>query len=71
MTKGSNNLADAIRRAMRRDGRTVYAFARDTALAVSGVQDFMTGRDLRLSSASKLCKVLGLELRPTKRKKGR
>lgn len=56
------NLAKTIRQAMRADGRTVYAFARDSGLAVATVQAFAKGGDLRLATASKLCDVLGLRL---------
>lgn len=60
------NLAEEIRRAMKRDGRTVYAFSRDTGLPVSGVQRFAKGGGMNLDSASRLCDVLGLELRQRK-----
>ena len=65
------NLAVTIRRAMKRDGRTVYAFARDTGLPVSGVQRFAKGGGMNLDSASRLCEVLGLDLLPTDGGKGR
>jgi len=61
------NLEKTLRDAMKRDGRTVYAFARDTKLPVSLVQRFAKGGGLRLSSASKLCELLGLDLQPIKR----
>lgn len=60
------DLAGEIRKAMKRDGRTVYAFARDTGLPVSGVQRFTKGGGMNLDSASKLCDILGLELRQRK-----
>lgn len=66
------NLADTLRKAMRADGRTVYALSRDSKLAVSIVQRFATGDgDLTLRSASKLCAILGLDLLPTGKPKGR
>ena len=66
MKSKSIDLATAIRKAMKRDGRTVYAFSRDTGLPVSGVQRFAKGGGMNLDSASRLCDVLGLELRQRK-----
>lgn len=57
------DLARTIRRAMAADGRSIYAFARDSGLRVSAVQRFAAGGGLTLDSGSKLCKLLGLELR--------
>jgi len=71
MTTKRIDLAASIRRAMKRDGRTVYAFARDTGLPVSGVQRFAKGGGMNLDSASRLCEVLGLDLLPTDGGKGR
>lgn len=56
------NLAQVIREAMRRDGRTVYAFSRDSGLRVSLVQAFAKGGGLTLKSADKLCELLSLRL---------
>lgn len=64
MRTKSIDLAAIIRKAMKQDGRTVYAFARDSGLPVSGVQRFTKGGGMSLSSASHLCNILGLELRP-------
>ncbi|HVP12719.1 MAG TPA: helix-turn-helix domain-containing protein [Phycisphaerae bacterium] len=59
------NLEKTLRDAMKADGRTVYAFARDSGLRVSLVQRFYkNGGGLTLASASKLCGLLGLDLRP-------
>ncbi len=55
-------LATEIRKAMKRDGRTDYAFARDTGLRVSIVQRFRAGGGITLASAQKLRGVLGLRL---------
>lgn len=60
------NLTTEILKAMRRDGRTDYAFSRDTGLRVSIVQKFRAGRgDITLTTAQKLCDELGLQLRVT------
>ena len=58
------DLEKTLRDAMKVDGRTVYAFARDAGLRVSLVQRFYkNGGGLTLASASKLCDLLGLDLR--------
>ena len=58
------DLADVIRKAMKHDGRTVYAVARDAKLPVSMIQRFHKGGGLNTDTASKLCDLFGLELRP-------
>jgi len=68
MPTKQTDLAADIRKAMKRDGRTVYAFARDTGLPVSIVQRFHKGGGANLSTASALCNVLGLALQPIERK---
>ncbi len=47
------------------EGRTLYAVAKAAGLKPELLYRFVAGeRDLRLSSATKLCAALGLELRP-------
>ena len=65
------NLERTLRTAMKADGRTVYAFSRDTDLPVSLVQRFAKGGGLTLKSASALCSLLALDLRPVDGRKGR
>lgn len=61
-TKG---FADMMRQTMKADGRTKYAIARDAGLNPAVVARFLTGeRDITLTTAEKICRVLGLELRP-------
>lgn len=67
----SVDLEKRIRTAMKLDGRTVYAFARDAGLRVSLVQKFAKGGGLTLRSASRLCSLLGLDLMPVVGRKGR
>ena len=55
-------MATEIRKAMKRDGRTDYAFARDTGLRVSVVQSFRADGGITLATAQKLCDALGLRL---------
>jgi len=65
------DLDETMRRAIQRDGRTLYRLARD-----SGVNSAILGRFVRrergltLETASRLCQALGLELRPKPRRKG-
>jgi len=56
--------ADQIRAAAKQYG-TPYAVARDSGVNSAVVGRFLKGeRDVTLSTADKLCKALGLELRP-------
>lgn len=65
------SLADVIRDAIERDERTRL---RTQLAKVSGVADAQLSRfcrkqrDLTLGTADRLCRVLGLSLRPTGRK---
>ena len=62
------SFADLIRTVAKRDGRTVYALARDSGVDSAVVGRFMKGeRDVTLTTAEKLCRTLGLELRSTRR----
>lgn len=65
--------SDIIRQAFKRDGRTPYALARDSGVNSAVVGRFLKGeRDVTLTTAEKLCRALGLELRAADRKrKGR
>lgn len=65
------DLAADIRRAMKRDERTVYAVARDADLPVSMIQRFHKGGGLTLETASRLCDLFSLELRVIDDRKGR
>ncbi len=56
---------ETIRRCIKADGRSLYRLAIDTGISVAILQRFMSGeRGITLKTADKLCKVLGLELRP-------
>ena len=68
------NLAEQLRAAVRAAGLTTYALARDAGIDRAVAVRFMNGeRGLNLDSASKVCRLLGLQLRPVRRrsKKGR
>ena len=59
-------LADTIRDAIRRDGRTRYRLCLESGVNQAVLGRFVRGqRGLTLDTADRLCKVLGLELRPT------
>lgn len=62
------DMIDAIRTAIRTDGRTLYRIAKDAKLPYATVHRFARSErtDLVLTTAARLCKTLGLEL--TKRK---
>lgn len=56
-------LVEALKAAIRESGKSQYAIAKESGVALAIVNRFMTGdRDLRLATAAKLCEVLGLEL---------
>ncbi len=59
--------ANLIRVTAKRDGRTVYAIARDSGVNSAVVGRFVKGeRDVTLTTAEKLCRTLRLELRPAR-----
>ena len=61
-----------VRRAVHADSRSIYALARDSGLGIGPMQRFAAGEHgLTLNSAEKLCRVLGIELRPAAQKRGR
>jgi transcriptional regulator with XRE-family HTH domain len=66
----SKRMPDVIRAAMHDDGRTHSEIARDSGVAQAVLSRFYRGeRDLNLRTADRLCKALGLELRPVRRLK--
>lgn len=64
----TQTFTDIIRAAAKADGRTWYALARDSGINPAVVGRFFKGeRGLNLGTAEKLCRVLGLTLRPEPR----
>jgi len=55
-----------LRQAVRQCGKTPYRVAKDAGLEPDVVTRFLHGRDIRISTAAKICLALDLEL--TKRK---
>ena len=65
--KKRTDLAADIRRAIRDSGLTPYAVCRDAGVNRSILVRFMNHeRGLTLTTASRICDVLNLELRPTR-----
>ncbi|MCC7313268.1 MAG: helix-turn-helix domain-containing protein [Planctomycetes bacterium] len=61
------DLTTFLRNTIKRDGRSQYRLAKDAGIAVAVLQRFVSGeRGITLDTASRLCKALGLELRPSK-----
>jgi hypothetical protein len=57
--------ADMIRRAVESSGRTPYAISLESGVPQAVLSRFLRGeRGLNLDTAEKLCRALGLELRP-------
>ena len=68
----SASLSSVIERTIRADGRSLYRIAKDADVAVAVLQRFMSGeRGITLRTADRICPVIGLELRPVKKTKGR
>jgi plasmid maintenance system antidote protein VapI len=67
------DLAATIRRAIKQSGLTPYRVATDADVDRAIMTRFVNGqRGLTLDTASRICDMLGLELRPVRRKvKGR
>jgi transcriptional regulator with XRE-family HTH domain len=60
-------LADQLRQAIRRSGKTRYRIARESGVAEAVLSRFVRGeRDMKLDTANKLSEALGLrvELKP-------
>lgn len=66
--KRKTDLAADIRRAIRASGMTPYRIATDADVDRAIMTRFVNGdRGLNLTTASKLCELLGLELRSVRR----
>lgn len=68
--KTRRTYAEMIRATVEARGLTAYALARDSGVNSAVVGRFLKGeRDVTLTTAEKLCRALGLELRPVRRRK--
>lgn len=65
------NISDTLRDALMTDKRTIYEIAREAQLEPDVLYRFRDGNDIRLATADKLCKALGLSLKSNARFKKR
>ncbi|MDH4201531.1 MAG: helix-turn-helix domain-containing protein [Phycisphaerae bacterium] len=71
MAKEQYHLEQQMREAIRRSGMSCYQISKAAGVSEAQLSLFMNGkRSLTLKSASKIAKVLNLELKPTGRKRG-
>ena len=64
-----DTLSLALREAIIEDGRTIYEISQAIGIEPDSLYRFQQGKDIRLDTADRLAKALGLELRPFKRKR--
>jgi DNA-binding phage protein len=65
----SKSLSDVIRETIERDGRTIYRLSLDSGVNQAVLGRFVRGeRDMNLRTADRVCRALGLELRPVRTK---
>lgn len=68
--RNQRTFADLIRATTEARGLTAYALARDSGVNSAVVGRFLKGqRDVTLTTAEKLCRALGLELRLMRRRR--
>lgn len=59
--------ADVLRKAITASGKSALKLPKDTGVSQPTITEFLRGKDIRLKTASKIAKVLGLELKSKKR----
>jgi predicted transcriptional regulator len=70
MASETNNMAALIQKTFRQSGLSIKALSVRSGVPYASAYGVVNeGRDPALSTVAKLCKVLGLELRPVARKK--
>jgi transcriptional regulator with XRE-family HTH domain len=63
------DVIEAIRRACKQSSASQYRIAKDTGIDKSALSRFVSGeRGLSMENVDALCRYLGLELKPIKRK---
>jgi transcriptional regulator with XRE-family HTH domain len=68
----ADSIENVVRRAARESGMSMLELSKRTGLGYQTVYGFCSqSRGITLESAGKLCELLGLELRPVKRRKRR
>lgn len=69
-TNPKSDMGELIRERFRRSGFSIKQLAERAGVPYAGAHGVVNGtRDPVLSTADKLCKALGLELRPVRRRK--
>ena len=64
--KPSKTIVEQLRQAIKASGLTSYALGKSAGVGRPIIDQFMSGeRDVRMATAAKLAKVLGLELTKT------
>jgi DNA-binding phage protein len=64
-------ISETLRSALMTDKRTIYEIAQEAQLEPDVLYRFRDGKDIRLATADKLCKALGLRLKTNARTKKR
>lgn len=59
-------LTDDLRKALLSDNRTWYEIAQEAGIEPDVLYRFRDGKDIRLTTADKICTALGLELKHAK-----
>jgi len=68
MSIAPTELAESLRAVIQADDRTPYRLAKESGVSAAMLSRFIRGeRDLTLTTAGKLCAVLGLKLTPTRK----
>ena len=66
------DIVQQLQQAIRDDDRAVSTIARAAGVTPIGLWRFLNGeRDVRMATAAKVAAVLGLELKPTRRRKAK
>jgi hypothetical protein len=71
MTDNPLDLVQRLRDAVAADERTHYAIAKAAGIEPDILDRFASGRDVYLGTAAKIALVVGLDLVPVKRSRGR
>lgn len=66
----SEEMADALRKAIRDSGKSANALADETGVPQPTITRFLNGADMMLSTAQRIASHLGLELVKSKRARG-
>ncbi len=65
----STSWADLLRSAVRSSGRTTYAIAQESGVPVQTVDRFLAGAEPKLGTAERIARIVGLDLRPSRKRK--